>query len=57
MKKKKEQTIPLMKCNKCGKPPEINLEMSNANWTVYMMKCECGGRMVDIEENDEVANE
>jgi len=34
-----------MKCEKCGKSPEIDEEKSNENWTVYKMDCECGGKI------------
>lgn len=44
MRKKKHLRYP-MKCDKCGKPPEIDYEKSNANWTVYSLNCECGGRI------------
>ena len=44
MKNKK----PIIKelCDKCGKEPQINKNLSNENWTVYDTKtpCECGGK-------------
>lgn len=44
MRKRKHLNYP-MKCDKCGKKPEIDKEKSNHNWTVYQLNCECGGRI------------
>ena len=31
-------------CDKCNKKMPIDKEKSNTNWTVYEVKCPCGGK-------------
>ena len=30
-------------CKKCGKVQDPEKEKSNGNWSIFTMKCKCGG--------------
>lgn len=44
-RRKKTEINPV--CEKCGKTPEINKELSNENWSVFDTACtDCGGKVI-----------
>ena len=56
MARKKSKPEIILVCDKCGKQPPVDEEMSNENWVVYKTSnpCECGGRWTHkiVETND-----
>lgn len=42
-----------LRCNKCGKEPELDKEKSNENWKVFKTDkpCECGGKFILSDNN------
>lgn len=45
MAKKKRALMYEMHCDKCGKDPKRDEDMSSESWNVIPMNCECGGRI------------
>ena len=57
MARKKSKPEIVLVCDKCGKQPPVDEEMSNENWVVYKTSnpCECGGhwthKIIETKDN------